>query len=193
MAEARTERLFLAVELPDEVRRELGRLRDEYPRLRDDLRWARPEGLHITLRFLGDTTPDRRDALAAGLRAAELGADFALSCRGVGIFGSVGRHDAVLWAGLEGDTARLERLATRVVDLCARLGWPPEDRPFRPHVTLARARGGGVRDPDALRRLLDRHAATAFGRFEVGEVVLLRSELGPGGARYSSVARRALG
>lgn len=190
--DALAERLFLAIELSDEVRAALGALREEYPELRRDLRWVAPEGMHLTLRFLGDATPTQREALIGALGALPDPGPVRLSCVGIGIFGNPSRL-RVLWSGLTGDLESLAAVQRAVEGLCVGLGWPPEDRAFKPHVTLARPRGtGAVRDREALRRLLEEYADSPFGEWEAREVVLFRSELGPGGARYTALARRPL-
>ncbi len=184
------ERLFFGVPLPAQLQRELGALKTASPELEREMRWARQEGLHITLRFLGDADAEMRESLAAGLAALGPHPSFRLECRGVGIFGSLSRPRA-LWAGIEGELEPLDRLRQDAEQLSRDLGWPTETKRFRPHVTLARARPA-FRSRSSLEPLLADNERRVFGTFEASEMCLLRSELGPGGSVYVPVARLTL-
>jgi 2'-5' RNA ligase len=180
------DRLFIAVDLPAGLRAELGGLRGEEPALGRALRWARPEGLHITLRFLGDVSPERRDELIAALRALPPPAPFELRCEGLGTFGSLARP-RVLWAGVGGDLDAMRGLQAAVEGVCEALGWPREGRPYSPHVTLARSRQGAFEERAALERLLAAHRERPFGEWTVEGFTLLRSRMGSGGSVYEAV------
>lgn len=182
-------RLFLAAELPGSVRRCVG---DLQTRLRDELkgwRWVRPEGIHLTLRFLGEVD-DQLDERARGAwRDVARGcAPFRLGVRGVGRFPDRGRP-RVLWVGLE-EIEPGEGLARLVADLernARELGWQPEKRPFRPHLTLARGlRGARPDEPPEGARV---PAAEGWVR----RLVLFRSRLDRSGARYTALASFPLG
>lgn len=189
MAGESTHRLFIAVELPEELKRSLGRLRTLHPDLERELRWVRSESIHITLRFLGSATAEQREALVTGLTGLSFGGEFALECRGVGMFGGAARP-RVLWAGVTGETQKLASVHGSVEAMCARLGWPEEEREFKPHITLARPRGRGLFTARAsLEDLLSRYADTDFGGFTAREVTLYSSRLGPGGSVYTPVTR----
>ncbi len=183
----RTERLFIALELPEELRARLGQLRTADPDLARELRWARGQGLHVTLKFLGNTAPERRDGLVEALESLEPGPPFELACRGLGIFGTP-RRPRVLWAGLEGDLAALSALQAKVERVCAALGWPEERREFRPHVTLARPRSDDTfTASSSLETMLARYRDRLFAGFTAETVSLFRSQPGPGGAIYTPV------
>lgn len=189
--EAPVRRLFLAVELPAVVRKALDGVRREAPELAPALRWAPPEHLHLTLRFLGETPRERGAALEAALGELALPSPFAVACRGLGVFGTATRP-RVLWAGVGGDTAALSALRETVEEVCAGFGWAREAQPYSPHVTLARGRQRAEVGP-ALGALLARHRETPFGEaFRVEAVTLFESRLGPGGPRYVPLARRSL-
>lgn len=134
-------RLFVAVNLPEAVRQELWQsaapLRERgYP-----VRWSAPEGLHVTLKFLGEVGEARLEACRAALGAAVRGArPLALPMSGFGAFPDA-RHPRVIWAGVAPEPA-LELLQDRVEREFGPLGFPPEGRPFRPHISLGRARRG---------------------------------------------------
>ncbi|MDQ3854781.1 MAG: RNA 2',3'-cyclic phosphodiesterase [Chloroflexota bacterium] len=186
----RAERLFLAVDLPEDVRRALERVQTRYPDLRRELRWVRGEGLHITLQFLGDVGAEQKAELLAELARLPPVEPFTLECSGVDTFGRVDRA-RVLWAGIRGDVGLLARLHAQVERATLAAGFAPEDREFRPHVTLARVREP-ARSPGlagALTSLLAAYRGHSFGAVEVDGFTLYSSELTPRGALYTAVYR----
>jgi len=190
MAEQASERLrlFVACELPDDGRRALGRVQDDLRRLgADRLRWVRAEGIHITLKFLGDVDEARVGEIAAALTAAISPFELRLGFGKLGGFG--GQRLRVVWIGLEGDVGGLSELANRVEAALEPLGFPRERRAFAAHVTLAR-----VPDqlPAALRRslpdVLSRYGAPPLPSMVLTGVQLMSSVPGPGGSRYHRLA-----
>jgi RNA 2',3'-cyclic 3'-phosphodiesterase len=184
-------RLFFAVELPRDVREaaaaHASRLRRDFPDARAS--WPRPESLHLTLKFLGEVEAIRFDSLwgPAAVAAAGL-APFALTVEGAGTFPPRGAA-RVLWLGVRDDSGQLSRLQFRLDKECAHVGFPRESKPYKPHLTLAR-----LRAPHDAAVLSEAHRRTPFGphSFEVSDFVLMRSELGPGGSRYTPVLRQSL-
>lgn len=192
-------RLFVGVPLPDSVRDEVGRLvervrtsaaGDARGEVRE-VRWVRIEGLHLTLRFLGPTLDERCPAVEAAMRAAAAGAGpFPIRIGGGGAFPGPARP-RVLWLGV---TAGAEQLAALAADLAAALaaaGWPPEERPFRAHLTLARA--DGVRAGPATARALITEAERFVGQWVADRIVLFESHTGGGPARYEALLELPLG
>ena len=184
-------RLFFALELPREVREaataHTARLRRDFPGVRAS--WPRPESLHLTLKFLGEVTAARVETLAgAAAGAAEGLAPFELTVEGAGTFPPRGAA-RVLWLGVRDDTGRLARLQSRLEDGCAAAGFARESKPFKPHLTLARLRA--LQRAELVAALSEEHRGTPFGphRFRVSGFVLMRSELGPGGSRYTPLSR----
>ena len=178
-------RLFLALELPAAVARPVAALRE---RLRGELggwRWVSAHGIHLTVRFLGEVDGERDRALRGGWCAAVSAVPaFRMRARGLGRFPERGRP-RVLWVGVE-ETAPGGALATlaRSLEATARAsGFPAEPRPFRPHLTLARA----ARDGSPTVPPNDRAWETAEGW--VREVVLFRSLLRPTGPSYTALDR----
>lgn len=171
-------RLFVAVPIPDAVLDAVAGVVDPLRAGGADVSWARPETLHVTLRFLGDTDPDRVPALADALRAALApfpGPEVRIA--GGGAFPSL-RAPRVLWIGVDAPLAPVAAAVDATVQ--AVLGLPPEDRAFRPHLTIGRARSGRpVREAQALA------AVGELGRFRADCATLYRSELSPKGARHT--------
>lgn len=164
-------RLFVALTPPDEVLEQLrvatAALRANHP----ELRWTRPEQWHLTLAFLGQVADQTRDRLAERLdRAAARCPPLALSFAGAGRFGR-----RVLWTRVQGDRDALARLADSVRAAARRCDLPVEDRPYRPHLTLARAR-----DAADLRPLVDELAEFQTRTWTATEMHLVRSRLGAG-------------
>ena len=184
-------RLFVALEPPEPVRRRLAAVAEELRRgagrARDEVRWVPPENVHLTIQFLGAVPEERVAAIEQALRDAAAGArPLSLSLRGAGGFPNA-RRPRVLWAGLEGDVAPLAALAADLGARLAKLGLPPEERPFSPHLTLGRARDG--RGAPGLAGALARAAQAEATPWRAAELVLFESHLSPRGPRYEPIAR----
>lgn len=185
-------RTFCAVELPDGLRSRVAerarRLRAEFSEARAS--WERPEKLHITLKFLGDIEPARVEDLSlAAARAVASVEPFDLTIEEPGAFPPHGQP-RVLWLGIVDASGRLAFMHNALEAECAALNFPRESRPFKPHLTLAR-----IRSPQGARELATAHRAIPFEpqRFKVSELIVMRSELSPGGSRYTPLSRHRLG
>lgn len=192
MSGAASLRVFCAVELPEAVREaaaaHASRLRRDFPEARAS--WARPAGLHVTLKFLGEVGAARVVELSRAAGAAAEGlAPFGLTVEGAGTFPPRGAA-RVLWLGVRDESGGLARLQRRLEEGCEAVGFPREGRAFRPHLTLARLRAP-TKDAAGLS---EAHRRAAFGPhpFRVSELIVVRSELGPGGSRYTPLSRHAL-
>ncbi|GAB4146318.1 MAG: RNA 2',3'-cyclic phosphodiesterase [Sphingomonadales bacterium] len=171
-------RLFVGLELPEPIKQRLLLAQGGVI----GARWQSVDQLHLTLRFIGDVdgrTADDVDAALTALRFSRFG----LRLQGVGAFGRPGQP-RVLWAGVE-PRAPLLRLHNKIDHGLVKMGLPPEERRFDPHVTLARfgGRGGPI---DAF---LAANGDFAAGPFEIEYVSLFTSSLGRGGAHYDVVGR----
>jgi 2'-5' RNA ligase len=182
-------RLFFAVKLPREIREaaaaHAAELRHQFPGARAS--WTRPESLHLTLKFLGEVEAIRLDALhhaAAGAAAAL--APFPLTVEGAGTFPARGAA-RVLWLGVRDDAGQLSRLQFRLDKAGVYVGFPRESKPFSPHLTLARLRAS--MRAETVAALSEAHRRTPFGphTFQVSGFGLMRSELGRGGSRYTTL------
>jgi 2'-5' RNA ligase len=185
-----TRRLFVAVDLPDVVRAALAALAAPLP----DVAWTRPEQLHLTLRFLGDTEEERIPAIETELAAVRV-EPFVLPVEGTGIFPPRGLP-RVLWAGLGRAHPRLFQLRQKVDDALLRVDMNLEMRSFLPHITLGRIRATPVPDEAAQRALaefLRRHRAFEAPPFRVASFRLYASELRPAGAVHTVLREFSLG
>lgn len=182
-------RLFVALELPAEVRALLAARARELRAVDPALRAVQAEAIHLTLRFLGAVDRDRIAALVSALgEVASRASPFASELAGLGAFP---RLDAaqVVWVGVR-PRESFERLASALDVALGDLGFAPDTRPFHPHVTIGRLKGRGRhRDlGDTLRRASEERLAA----FPVLAVTLFESFLEPDGARYVALSRRAL-
>jgi len=178
-------RLFVALEVPEPVRREVARrmagLRDRLPRAR----WVDPENIHLTLLFLGQTPDDKVPVLSAKLREAfARHAPMTVRLSGGGTFPPK-RPARVAWIGMEAPEELAAVQADAVAAAVEAVGFEPEERPFRPHVTLARC------EPNWPRDAVDKFTTAFPGEigppFTVDQGVLMESKLSPRGARYTVV------
>ena len=183
-----TYRLFIAAELPTTVRAELARAQEQLRRGNPPVKWVAPPAIHLTLRFLGETDVALLPALGTVLRTALAGNPrMMLQLTSAGAFPNM-RRPSVVWAGVGGSTAAIERAAAAIEAQVAALGFPREPRPFRAHLTLGRVRREST--PAQLERLgeairsLPPLAPTAW---MVERVVLLRSELHGSGPIYTEL------
>jgi len=187
-------RLFVAVDPSDEVRAALGRAIEAGRVFAPDAKWQREEAIHLTLAFLGNVPDEREPAIEAALRqVAGRHAPLALRVGEVGSFGSLHRP-RVLWVGLDGALAGLTALKEDVEAALAPLGYVPEERAFRPHLTLARAREprGDARLAEARAGLGRSFSAGPAADFTAGDLILYQSHLSPHGAKYTPRARLPL-
>jgi 2'-5' RNA ligase len=157
----------------------LARLLKELGGLGSAVKASSPRGLHCTLRFLGDTSPETAEQLGPAIAAAVAGVcSFSVELVGIGAFPDP-QHPNVIWAGLPADP--LTTLFERIENVAIEFGYRPEQRPFHPHVTLARVKH---RPPPRLAELMQEHAGTRWGTFDVTSVELFQSTPTPSGSRY---------
>jgi 2'-5' RNA ligase len=191
-------RTFVAVELDPNIRKALGQTQDqarrELSRVTSEarLQWVRPESIHLTLKFLGDIEETRVGAICQALgHAAGQSSSFSVDVRGLGVFPDH-RAPRVLWVGLHPPDS-LTRLAEQVEAALAPLGFPAENKPFRPHLTLARIKDRSREIGKALAEggLLAHEGL--LGTLALHAVSLMRSELHPSGSLYTRLCEVRLG
>jgi 2'-5' RNA ligase len=178
-------RAFLGIPLPAEVIDALAGPRAQLKASGVKAAWARPEGLHVTLRFLGSVNDAQLRTLTAFLapRVAQAKA-FLCRVRGLGAFPGP-RRPGVVWAGVHAEGDLLQALHGKCEAAAGAAGLAPEARAFHPHATLCRVKD--PRNPGNLPELLTSLKDCDAGAFIVDRVVLFESRLGPGGSRYAVV------
>ena len=174
-------RVFVALDIPEDIRRSISDLRSRLEGHCPQARWVRAESMHLTLKFMGEVAPERIENIRAALAAVRSGSPVQMEFRGVGFFPNE-RHPRVCWVGISA-SPNLAGLAAEIERRLEQLGAPREQRPFRPHLTLAR-----FRSEDGLPRL--REAIGQLEHVELGSMTaeklhLYESRLKPGGAEYT--------
>ena len=181
-------RLFVALEIPADVRDNLAAVIRELNKLSSQAaskppRWVRPENLHVTLKFIGETAPGMLDAIRDALAGIRVNKPIDINCKGLGFFPD-DRRPQVLWAGLDA-SGNLPRLAEDVDRALETVGVAHEKRAFTPHLTLARF--DPPRLPEKLRDAINPTAARDFGSFQARQFHLIESRTKPSGAEYTTL------
>lgn len=193
-------RIFIALDIDDAIRPRIQRFMEGVSGFAPDARWARPESLHVTLKFVGEKPIEAVEEIKGALSGIRAGS-IEISFRGYGFFPTA-KVARVFWIGIESGP-QLPFLAQAVDQATCTLGVPKEDHPFTPHLTLARGGGrSGVPSrskEDApnknFQRLQEKLAALPtpdFGTMAAHEFFLYQSQLSPGGSRYTKIASFAL-
>lgn len=189
----KTMRLFVALEIPKATRETLGALLARMGPTCPGARWSRPEGMHLTLKFIGEVSDEKAKGIRAELGAVRGPSAIEIIFRGAGFFPNA-RHPRVLWAGVQAD-ANLAELAGEIDRRLEPLGIARETRGFRPHMTLARFKSEqGLPALQAALASFEKNAASAhgsgleFGRGSFEEFHLIQSTLRPEGALYTTLA-----
>ncbi len=182
-------RLFVAIAIPERVRNEMIAVQRELkPLALGDVRWAKTEQLHLTLRFLGNVPASSVEAVKQSLAAACAGAvPFHLRAEGIGFFPNE-RQPRVVWVGFEGDKNELTVLQMRVERRLAPFVEKPGAEKFLPHATLGRFQKYRRHKTENLLPRARELAHHVFGEWRVEDAQLFRSELSPEGARHTEVA-----
>lgn len=184
-----TIRAFIAIELPAELRQQLSRLQaklktDNQPRIK----WVNPEGIHLTLKFLGNIQISSIDSIIQAMTdAARRITPFYLQSENLGVFPNL-KSVQVVWVGLGGEVDKLKQLQQLVENNLAQLGFATEQRQFKPHLTLARL--GKEVLPVERKRLGELIASAGLemvGKIEVDSINLIRSQLTRCGAIYTKI------
>jgi RNA 2',3'-cyclic 3'-phosphodiesterase len=193
-------RLFVALDIDDNIRNRITRFLDGIRDFAPDVRWVRPESLHVTLKFIGEQSETQVDGIKEALE--KIDADgFELNFRGYGFFPTV-RAPRVFWVGLESDS-KLTSLAAFIDAELVELNIPKEAHAYNPHLTLSRAVGGSGsprrqksdipnRSFQRLREKLSALPQPEFGTMTAREFFLYQSQLSPAGSRYTKLERIAL-
>ena len=174
-------RAFIAVTLAPSMGEEIAKIQSLLKEPQGDIRWTRIDGMHLTLKFLGDIAHAQVDQILAGLRnALDNHLSFHVQARGVGAFPSL-KRPKVLWVGLSGEG--FTGLQEKVESVLVPLDFPREERSFTPHLTLGRVRS--LRGWKQVLAVIERYEHVQFGESVVDHVTLYQSTLRPDGAVYS--------
>lgn len=190
-------RLFIALDIDDEIRKRIARFVDGVSPFAPEARWAKPESLHVTLKFIGEQPEPAVEQIKqalVGIAASAVDIQF----RGYGFFPTA-KSARVFWVGMEAGP-QLATLASAIDEKTAMLGIPKEERVFTPHLTLSRGAGrsGSPRrskgdTPNRVFELLQKRIAALpapeFGSMTARKFFLYQSQLSPKGSKYTKLTR----
>jgi len=178
-------RLFIAIEIPDKIKKIIGEVQSKLKKSGVDSIWTRPEGIHLTLKFLGDVAESKVTEIMAALSGVVRGMYvFRLDISGSGAFPNP-KYARVVWIGVSGETDKLTRLQATVEGAMIQMGFRREDRVFTPHITLGRIKY--IRSRDAWVKALEEIKDIKLPTCDVHAVSLIKSDLQPSGAVYTVI------
>jgi 2'-5' RNA ligase len=184
-------RLFIAIELPEDSKKLITKVQSILKDRGLDAGWTKPEGIHLTLKFLGEVEETKVNGINTALSDACKGIQrLQLEIAEAGAFPNT-RNPRVIWLGVSGDTEQLASLQRAIEAAMTKIGFEKEERKFSPHLTLARIKAPRPRDnwPQALESIKD----VKFPAFSAASVSLMKSELKPSGAVYTEIGKIKLG
>jgi 2'-5' RNA ligase len=176
-------RLFVAIQIPEDIRASIASLLQEFLAIAPQIKWIRVGNLHITLKFLGETDPDRLSPIKESLASIHSKNPVPLDFSGLGFFPNAKRPN-ILWAGIQ-SSSNLQSIVSRIENQMHSLGYPKEDRAFTPHLTLARLDKAVL--PKTLKDTIAQNSAVHFGNFIARDFHLIESKLKSTGAEYTTV------
>jgi 2'-5' RNA ligase len=184
-------RSFIAIDIPEPLRAKMEELQRGLKRADADVRWVRPEGIHLTLKFLGSIREEDVEKLALVIGPAiSSWAPFELRIHGLGGFPS-SRNPRIVWVGIDRGSAEASSLQKAIENQATEAGFPPEPRAFKAHLTLGRVRSS--KGKGSLTQAIENHRDAEIGTFWANEVHLFKSELKPSGAIYTKLRTFPMG
>lgn len=180
-----TIRVFVAVDIPDEVKEKFSAAQAKLTAAGAEVRWVQPHNAHVTLQFLGDTPVEKVEEIKAALgRVAASHQAFEVAIEGLGVFPNP-RRPRVVWIGVSRGASELAALQRSVGEEMRRVGFPPEERAFSAHITLGRVKS--PKHTDQLASLLEKEKGFQAGHFLATEIRLIRSVLSSEGPTYTTL------
>ncbi|MFC2168944.1 RNA 2',3'-cyclic phosphodiesterase [Acidobacteriota bacterium] len=178
-------RIFIAIEIDKSIKDNLIHLLEKLNKQKGNVKWVKRQGMHITLKFLGEITAEKMSDLKAALRTvANKLKPFPISFQGTGTFPTAKKQPKVLWVGIEKND-NLKLLQGTLEHELEKLGYQKENREFSPHLTMGR-----VKVPFQLEMILsvfEKYRETHFGTMMVRQITLFKSTLRPTGAEYTAL------
>ena len=184
-------RSFIAFELPQRAKETLVRIQEQMKRAGSGIGWVKPGGIHLTLNFLGNIQETQVDELSQAMKESAAGfGPLELAFSEAGAFPGM-KNPRVIWVGLMGQTDRLAAIKKRLDELLQPLGFEPEQRSFKPHLTLGRVKK--KINPALLSAVISEVEIDEKKPFVVSHLILYKSQLFPDGAEYTPLATVGLG
>jgi len=183
-------RTFIAFEIPEHVLSAIGNIQEVLKSDRFNIKWVRPESIHLTLKFLGNIDPATVEPIESVLKdTVKPYIPFSIQAKGLGVFPGV-KRPRVIWIGITGQIDRLIELQQNLDRDLGVVGFSRDKRPFKGHLTLGRVKGRI--DVHRMRSVLTKHNEFEAEPFTVGPLILYKSDLHPTGAVYTKLLQVAL-
>ena len=186
-------RCFISISIPEEIKKGLSAIQDRLKKSGADVSWTKPDGMHLTLKFLGEIPVDvlgdkgenKISDIETALNIAVAGiGPFTLDVSGIGVFPDI-RRPRVVWIGLTEDGHNLTKLQRGIERELEQAGFPAEKRKFTPHLTLGRIRS--YKRLEQLMNFMEEGKNAGYDNFTVSNVHLMKSDLRPEGAVYTEL------
>lgn len=178
-------RAFIACDIPEALLEKISSIQDKLKGLDADVSWTKVSSIHITLKFLGDLEEGLVDKVEAVIKEASKGQPpFDISIKGSGSFPNL-KNPRVIWLGIDDRAKGLTNLQRALEEGLKALGFEPEEREFRPHLTFGRVKG--AKGKERLSSAVSGLKEIEIGSFTVDRVILYKSELKPTGAVYTKL------
>jgi RNA 2',3'-cyclic 3'-phosphodiesterase len=185
-------RSFLAFELSLDIKKKIEIISDEIKKSNLPVRWIKPENIHITLIFLGDIEENVIGDIKEKVeKARDKKISYKVRLEGLGVFPNI-KRPRVIWVGLGGDIDRLSDLRDTIQSGLNGLGFVPERRPFKPHLTIGRFKKQ-INGTSGIKDILDRHHDSISDVYCLKELILFKSDLKPKGPEYTKMYTWTLG
>ncbi len=182
-------RTFISISIPENIRQAIAGYQESMSGMINSIRWTKPENIHITLKFIGEIREELVDRIIKNVmdQPPYLGS-FDLEISGAGVFPNI-KRPRIYWIGITSGQKQLSRLASDLEDRLEPLGIAREKRPFKPHITIGRAKKGSP--VSGLKENIESEVLSPLS-FHVDRIHLMKSVLKPSGAEYSSLAYHSL-
>ncbi|MBM2838384.1 MAG: 2',3'-cyclic phosphodiesterase [Deltaproteobacteria bacterium] len=178
-------RAFIACDIPEALLEKISSIQEKLKGLDAEVSWTKVSSIHLTIRFLGDIEEGLVDKVDAAIKEASIGQPpFDINIKGSGVFPNL-KHPRVIWLGIDDGAKGLTNLQQGFEDGLKALGFEPEEREFRPHLTLGRVKG--QKGKESLSSAVSELRDVEIGSFTIDRVILYKSELKPTGAIYTKL------
>lgn len=183
-------RLFIAIQISEDVRDKLSKFVDALKKFNDKITWTAPENIHLTMKFFGDV-PIKDVETVKGIMsdAVKKYSPFEISVKGAGVFPNE-KNPRVIWAGVEKGKDVVGKIYTDLGEGLAAAGFSKEERKFTPHLTVGRVKY--IKDLNGFSQLISEHKEDLFGNVNVEDIELVKSKLTPKGSIYETIHKARL-
>ena len=178
-------RTFIAIKLAPEIISKISGVQEELKKSGAEVRWVKPENIHLTLKFLGHITPEKVEKVKITTREImKPFAPFEISVSGLGAFPKIS-YPRVIWMGIDEGKEELKRITSSIEENLVKMGFAKKKRPFSPHLTLGRVKSSKGRE--RLIEAFTKFTVSNLGNMRVTKISLIKSELTPQGPVYTTL------